>query len=172
MTPRYNWRKRYADWPEALAKLEYCARTLERVNQLDPLVSTREADEDVSSISSSVEEFYQTATKGSNEEMPPGLDGSLQAIFDDYDEGAHPEMEPLSAAELILRLEREIVANVYRWTGHFPEATRHLIQSLAERASQLQQVYPKERETELTVAVTTLVTSLAMNHVGKGSYFK
>ena len=36
------------------------------------------------------------------------------------------------------------MANVYRWTGHFPERTRVLLRHLAERAAQLQQVYPTD----------------------------
>ena len=43
---------------------------------------------------------------------------------------------------------------------------------MAERAKQLEQVYPVDHEYEVIVAFTTLVTSLAMNHVVKGTYFK
>ena len=39
-----------------------------------------------------------------------------------------------SAAELLRRLERPLLAKVYRWTGHFPERTRVLLRHLAERA--------------------------------------
>ena len=35
------------------------------------------------------------------------------------------------AAMLIRRFERELTANVYRWTGHFPEYTRALLRHLA-----------------------------------------
>ena len=62
------------------------------------------------------------------------------------------------------------MANVYRWTGHFPERTRELLRRMAERADQLRQVYPEGREMEAAVALTTLVTALAMNHVHRGTY--
>ena len=39
------------------------------------------------------------------------------------------------------------MANVFRWTGHFPERTRLLLRYLAERAAQLQQGYAADRET-------------------------
>ena len=42
---------------------------------------------------------------------------------------------------------------------------------LAQRADALQQVYPTAAETQAIVGVTILVTSLAMNHVHRGSYF-
>lgn len=90
----------------------------------------------------------------------------LRAIFDDLnesDEGATHETRP--AAELIRRHERQLMAAVFRWTGHFPEKTRSLVRDLAKRAEALKQVYPKDAEDEAVVAVTTLVTSLAMNFV-------
>jgi hypothetical protein len=63
------------------------------------------------------------------------------------------------------------MATVFRWTGHFPEKTRSLIRDLAKRAETLKQVYPIDAEEEALVGVTTLVTSLAMNFVHRGSYF-
>ena len=63
------------------------------------------------------------------------------------------------------------MAAVFRWTGHFPEKTRSLIRDLAKRAEALKQVYPHDAEEDGVVAVTTLVTSLAMNFVHRGAYF-
>jgi hypothetical protein len=63
------------------------------------------------------------------------------------------------------------MADVFRWTGHFPERTRALVRHLAQRAEALGQVYPKAKENEAIVGVTILVTSLAMNYVHRGSYF-
>src|SRR5207244_13165133 len=102
---------------------------------------------------------------------PPGLDGALRAIFEDLGEaerGSSAERRPASG--LIRRLERALMADVYRWTGHFPEHTRLLLRHLAERADGLKLVYPPDREWQAAVALTTLVTALAMNHVRHGSY--
>jgi hypothetical protein len=68
-------------------------------------------------------------------------------------------------------LEKPLMADVFRWTGHFPERTRSLMRYLAQRADALGQVYPRKAETEAVVSVTILVTSLAMNYVHRGSYF-
>ena len=173
MTPHYDWRAAYVDWPEALAKLDYCNRTMAALNQRDPEVTVTENEEDVSELTGSLEEFYRNADGVSDDPLPPGLDGALQAIFEDFGE---PEDLSSSAprrpaSELLLRLERDLVANVYCWTGHFPELTRRLVRHLAERARQLDQVYPADREAAVAVALTTLITSLAMNHVYRGNYF-
>lgn len=172
MTPRGNWRAAYADWPEALAKLEYCDRAMAKLNESAPPVTATELDEDVSELASSLEDYYRTSDGIDGDPLPPGLDGALQAIFQDFDE-PDPSSTAVSrrpAAELLLQLERELAANVYRWSGHFPESTRRLVLHLADRARELKQVYPADQEPAVIVAVTTLVTTLAMNHVIRGSY--
>lgn len=169
MTPDLDWRADYADRPEALAKLEYCARTLAALADQEPLLSAEDADEDVSEMASPLAEYYGT-TGGA--ELPAGLDGSLRAIFENLGtwEDTSTTAPRVPAADLLRRLEQDVPANVYRWTGHFPEHTRALLRHLAVRAEQLQQVYPADREWQASLAVTTLVTALAMNHVHRGSY--
>jgi hypothetical protein len=45
-----------------------------------------------------------------------------------------------------------------------------MIRHLAKLADDMKQVYPADRESEATVALTTLVTALAMNYVHRGTY--
>ncbi len=160
MTPALDWRAEYAGWPEALAKLEYCDRTMKLLAARDPKVTATESDEDVGDLPYSLDDFYRGSPAA--EEFPPGLDGALRTIFEG-DGGA--------AAALIGRLERPLMANVYRWTGHFPERTRSLLRHLARRAGELKLAYPAGGEGEAALALTTLVTALAMNHVHRGRYW-
>jgi hypothetical protein len=171
MTPGKDWRATYANWATALAKVQYCDRTMKLLNEREPDVTATEADEDVSTLVESVEDFYK-ADDSDTEAPPPGLDGALLGIFEDYGEMADKTTTAprQPAADLMRRIERQVMDNVYRWTGHFPERTRRLVRHLAERAKQLRQVYPEDRETEATIAVTTLVASLAMNYVFRGTY--
>ena len=168
MTPGLDWRAAYADWPEALGKLEYCDRAMASCNAREPLVKATERDVDVSEIPVSLEQ-YCGEPEEPDEGWPPGLDDALRAIFEDFgapdDAGARRP-----ASELIQRLKRDLVKNVYRWTGHFPEPARDLVQHLADRAKALDQVYPADREGAVTVAITTLITTLAMNRVCRGNY--
>jgi hypothetical protein len=170
MTPGLDWRSEYDDRPAVLAKLSYCDRTMTRLRETDPLVTRDTVDEEVSEITYSLDQFYRD-TSISEAELPVGLDGALKAIFEDLGVPEDSSTAPrLPAAGLIRRLERTLMANVYKWTGHFPERTRALVRHLAERAEKLNQVYPADREGPATVALTTLVTGLAMNHVHSGSY--
>jgi hypothetical protein len=171
MTPGLDWRKEYGGWPVAAAKLAYCERTMAAIRDRQPVVTAADLDEDVGEIEYSIDQYYRTAAASASE-MPPGLDGALLAIFEDLggDEGMSLEAPLAPAAALIHRLEPELMANVFRWTGHFPERTRVLLRYLAERAAQLQQGYATTRETTAIVGLTTLVTGLAMNYVQRGSY--
>jgi hypothetical protein len=172
MTPGHDWRADYADWPEALAKLEFCDRIMAEVNQQDPPITAVERDDDVNQLTRSLESYYGLEDDGESDPLPPGLAGALRAIFEDFGGPEDPtsQEQRLPADALILRMERELVANIFRWTGHFPEPTRRLVRHLAERARALDQVYPADREADAMIAITTLVASLAMNHVFKGSY--
>jgi hypothetical protein len=173
MTPGIDWRREYEGWPEALAKLSYCERSVARILDRDPLVTDAEPDEDVAEIDYSVGEYYEheAAEPAETAVFPPGLDGALRAIFERLRDPAAPGDAPLcTAGSLIRSLERDLMENVFRWTGHFPERTRGLLHHLAERASQLELGYSLSQEGAATVALTTFVAALAMNHVHRGSY--
>jgi hypothetical protein len=171
MTPGLDWRAEYSGWPVAYAKLSYCSRAMSSLRDRDPLVTSSELDEDVGEIEYSLDQYYGR-NSDSPGELPPGLDGALRAIFEDLGTyGPQTLEQPLRpAADLIRRLEPELMANVFRWTGHFPERTRVLLRYLTERAAVLDQGYPADREDSAIIALTTLVTGLAMNHVQRGSY--
>jgi hypothetical protein len=166
-----DWRAEYGDWPEALAKLEYCHRTMQALAEREPMVTAAALDEDVSQLSYSVEDYYRR-TPAVEEPFPHGLDGALRAIFEDLDmpEEAPADIPRKPASMLIRQFERDLIANVYRWTGHFPEYTRALLRHLEVRAEALQQVYPESLEASALLALTTLVTALALNHVYRGTY--
>jgi hypothetical protein len=98
-----------------------------------------------------------------------GLDGALKAIFEEF-EAREGDARQRSAADLLRRLRPQLASDVYRWTGHFPERTQQLLRRLAERLETLGQHYPGHAETAAAVALTALVTALAMNHVVHGTY--
>ncbi len=165
MTPGLDWRAEYADRPTALAKLLLCAGLMRELAGTPPLVTDDAPDEEVATLGLSLDDFYRgwdAATPGA----PPGLDGSLRALF-----AHHGRASPLGDAALLVRkLEATLCTEVYRWTGHFPERTRPLVRQLAERAAALELRYATGDEAHITVALTALVTALSMNYVHHGSY--
>src|SRR5437764_1280059 len=124
LRPGPDWRAEHVGWPTPLAELEYYDRRLQELADRPPLVTAVELDEDVGELKTTLDEVSgQPAT---DEAMPPGLDGALQAIFEDVDapDGRAGDVPRKPAAELIRRLRNELAAAIYRWTGHFPERTR------------------------------------------------
>jgi hypothetical protein len=173
MTPGFDWHAEYAGWPVALAKLEHCDRAMAALADREPLVTDDELDEDVGEIQYSLEHYYgKYYGSAPQEDLPPGLDGALRSIFEDLGrwEDLSTDAPRQPASDLIRRLARDLPADVYRWTGHFPERTRVILEGLARRAEELRQVYPADREMPAVMGITTLVTALAMNHVHTGKY--
>jgi hypothetical protein len=169
LTPGGAWRTEYADWPVALAKLAYCDEVVRRIGDLEPLVTDEERDEDVGDIAYTLGEFYREHDDDPEEvALPRGIDGALRDTFAGL--GPRPGQGDASAAALLRRLERELTAQVYRWTGHFPERTRALVRRLAGRAEEMALSYGPEHETAAVVAVTALVAALAATHVTRGRY--
>jgi hypothetical protein len=166
MTPGYDWRTRYARWPGALQKLEYCDRTIAALREREPLVVQQEADEDVGVLTTSLDEFYRGLVTAGGE-FPAGLDEALEEVFQGL---STPPGKGRPAAELIRREERDLIDQIFQWTGHFPERTRLLLRHMAERAEQTGICYSPDREREAAVALAVFVTALAMNHIARGSY--
>lgn len=173
MTPGGHWREDYREYDGALAKLNYCDRLLASLRTTPPLVAVHEVDEDVGELTYSIDSYYQRQATVATEHLP-GLDGSLRTIFLDWEEWDAKETAPSErarAGDLIRRVENDLLDEVFRWTGHFPERTKDLTQQLAQRADVLDQWYVVSREAAMIVALTTYVSSLASNFVHHGSYF-
>jgi hypothetical protein len=170
MTPGLDWRAEYADWPVARAKLDYCDRIMAALAGLDPVVTDDATDLDVGEIDRSLDEYYVDLDgDGVPDPIPPGLDGALRSIFEGPARPG-PDAGRRPASALIARFEAELIADVYRWTGHFPERTRPLLLHLAARADSLGLGYPADREPATLLGLTCFLTVLAMNYVTGGSY--
>ncbi len=165
MTPNLDWRAQYAKWPGALRKLEYCDRTMLELVDREPVVTKAELDDDVANLSMSLEQYYRESM-GVLSERPQELDAMLTTVFAD----AEKTGVRLAASDLIRKLEREVPANVFQWTGHMPERTRWLLDAMAERADALALTYRVDQADVLTIALTSLVTALAMNWLQSGKY--
>src|SRR5205823_12497040 len=57
MTPGLDWRRVYRNRPTALAKLDYCDRTLAELRDRDPPVTAEDPDEDVGDLAFSLDQY-------------------------------------------------------------------------------------------------------------------
>lgn len=167
VTPGRDWRAEYAKWPGAIRKLEYCDRVMREIieRERDPVTTSTELDEDVASLNISLEQFYGGESK-STETRVAELDTMLKTVFADSGSG----LVRLAVSDLIRRAERDVPATVFQWTGHLPERTKALLDELAARADALELTYDVDEEIRLAMALTILVTTLAMNWVQSGRY--
>src|SRR5262249_34067683 len=121
MTPGYDWRVAYASRPGALAKLQLCDRLLPGVTDREPDATQTYLDVEVSEVSCPLQEFYDEESNGdeagAGPVLAPALDAPLRGIFEDFGdrEDLSSDAPRFPAGELIRRLERDLVADVYRW---------------------------------------------------------
>ncbi|MBI3270929.1 MAG: putative zinc-binding metallopeptidase [Planctomycetes bacterium] len=80
LTPGSNWRELHVDAPGALAKLEYCERTMASVRERDPDVTSTDLDVDAREIRRTLQEYYDDVQVGETT-IPRSLDGDLRGIF-------------------------------------------------------------------------------------------
>jgi hypothetical protein len=170
LTPGLEWRERFADSPGALAKLEYCARTMEALRDVTPEVTSAQIDYDTREIKATVQEFYESIDLG-EAKIPRSLDGDLQIIF------ARRHVDPPTAnarlgdASLLLKRNRDFFANsVYRWTGVDPSLVGPLVTHLSKRAAALKVQYPLNERDEILVDLSGFLTALAMNYQYTGKF--
>jgi hypothetical protein len=169
MTPRLDWRELYADSPRALAKLEYCERTMGALQDREPEVFNTELDFEAKDMRATVQEFYAGFQAG-EVKIPKSLDGDLRVIFARAKPGL-PEQAGARTGEaaLLLRRQRDFLANsVYRWTGVDPAIMQPVIAHLVQRARELKLVYPLSQRDEVLVELSGFLTTLAMNYVYTG----
>ena len=125
LTPERDWRTEYADWPVALSKLDYCAKTICRLGDADPAVTTTELDEDVTKMEISLEQFY-AAQDAEPQEFRHHLDAALRTIFEDYGrpEDRSSTAERLPASSIVREAERQSWPKCIAGPGTSPSARK------------------------------------------------
>ena len=101
---------------------------------------------------------------------PPGLDGMLRSIFEDL---GRPELAPadaprLPASDLLRRLERDLIGRRLPLDRLLPRADPPADPPPRRAGRGSARSIPVGPRGDRVVAVTTLVTALAMNHVCAG----
>jgi hypothetical protein len=170
MKPDLDWRSLYADSPGALAKLEYCARTLEHLREVTPEVTSTQIDYDTKEIKATVQEFYEGFDLG-DIKIPRSLDGDLQVIFARHAAAPEAASARVGDAALLLRRQEDFLADsVYRWTGVDPSLVQPLVRHLSTRAATLELKYALSERDEVLVELSGFLTALAMNYQYKGRF--
>jgi hypothetical protein len=114
LTPRSNWRKRYAGWP-ALKKLEYVDELMDEIAGTKPLVTRRVRVDPLSSLTQTLAEHYEQKRAHYSVEYPKFYDRDLRRIFSDDPQHRRSQ----SAASFLRRNRAKIRQVVSKWTGEY-----------------------------------------------------
>ena len=173
MTPGLDWRKEYGGIGVAGGRGQagLLRRTMAAIRDRDPVVTAAELDEDVGEIEYSLGQYYRD-DRDRRRDMPPGLDGACCAIFEDLGRRrgdvarraarpgrrAHPPARARAHGQR-LPLDRPLPRADPGAAALPGRARRAPAAGLRAHAGDA-----------AIVALTTLVTGLAMNYVQRGSY--
>ena len=164
LSPRSNWRKRYAGWP-ALKKLEYVDELMGRIAGRRPLVTTREFVDPASRMRKTLREHYTAKRKHYGIDYPDFFERDLRRLFSDA-----PEYRKAPSAARILRLNRkEIRRNVGRWTGTYQYTIDQVLQDMIDLASELGLRLTKTAE-QTIMDFTVLLAVHTMNYLHSGRH--
>jgi hypothetical protein len=156
LSPRSNWRKRYADWP-ALQKLLYVDELMASLAGVKPPHKPRIEVDPISSLSITLGEHYQEKRDRYAVDTPTVFDRELTRIFSD--DPAHRNA-PLAAA-LIRRNRSEIRRSVARWTGEYPLALDAALDDIIDRSRALKLRAPGN-EQRVRLELTALLSTKAV----------
>jgi hypothetical protein len=166
LTPRSQWRKRYAGWG-ALEKLQYVDRIARKISNVEPLRRRGRTDITVDEMESTVGDFYRLTMP---EEIPLhelALDTDLADIFN-----ASPKRRKgVRAAHEMLREHRKpIIDKVAYWSGVQRPIVKRLVEAICKRVEELDLRVDVRREADHLMEFTVYATALSMNYLVRGKF--
>ncbi len=114
LTPRSNWRKRYAGWP-ALKKLQYVDELMTEIATEKPVLTRRLHVDPLSRLTQTLAEHYEKKREHYAIDYPKIYDRDLRRIF-----SADPRHHRSPAASAFLRRNRARIRQIVsKWTGEY-----------------------------------------------------
>ena len=163
LSPRSNWRKRYAGWP-AMRKLEYMDELMREVATKRPRVTSRARVEPLVKIKKTLGEYYAEKQKRYGSEYPDFFDSDLRKLFSDAPEAAANE----TAASFLRGIRPEIRRTVSRWTGHNQYNLDLLLKDVMGRCRELKlRLAGPPEQTKIDLVIMLTVNSMEFLYTGR-----
>ena len=157
LSPRSNWRKRYADWP-ALAKLEYVDALMGEIAGQEPLRQKRREVDPLNKLKGTLGEHYEHKRERYAVDTPSVFDRDLRRIFSEEPRHARAP----HASSVIRRNRALIIRSVSKWTGEYPVALDAAIDDMIARCRALKLRAPGS-EHQIRLEITAMLSSRAMH---------
>jgi hypothetical protein len=155
LSPRSNWRKRYADWP-ALKKLEYVDELMQELEDVRPPAKKRYDVDPISTQTMTLAKYYEKKLERYAIDGPSIFDRDLTRIFSDDPRHSETPM----ASSFIRRNRSEIRRAVARWSGEYPLTLDAALDDIINRCRVLKLRAPgaeRQLRLDLTAMLTTKV---------------
>ena len=153
LTPRSNWRTRYADWP-ALKKLIYVDELMAEIAGEPPLLTSRAEVDPLGKLAMTLGEHYRRKLEHYAVGTPTTYDRDLLRIFSR--DPRHRRAPP--AATFIRHNRTRIRQLVSRWTGEYQLTLDWVLNDMIQRCREMKLRAPGA-ERQLRLDFTVLLTA-------------
>jgi hypothetical protein len=158
LSPRSDWRNRYADWP-ALKKLEYVDALMQEIANRKPRLQRRVKVDPISTLKQTLEEYYERKRASYSSDAPRTYDRDLLRIFSN-DPKRHRSP---TAASFLMRNRAKMRLLVGKWTQEHQLTLDSILEDMIARCRELKlrAVGPEAKlRTEFTVLWTAQTVHL------------
>lgn len=166
LDPDINWKKEYARWPTALAKLKYVDQLAKESIKARNTAEKGRLPSDVRNLKTTLAKYYQKRKREHADEYPDFYDSDLRKIFNG---DVSLSKRDFSAARFMHRQRKSIVSTVAWATSERKFTIDGLVKRLTERCEKLELKLGKP-ETQTTMEVASFLTSLVKNYLFTGKF--
>jgi hypothetical protein len=153
LSPRSNWRRRYADWP-ALKKLEYVDELMSEIAGSQPLLRRRVKVDPLNRLGKTLGEYYKKKLAHYATSAPRTYDRDLLRIF-----SADPRHRRSPPAAAFIRNNRARLRRlVSKWTGEYQLTLDAVLDEMIDRCQELK-LRAVGSERKLRLDFTVLLTA-------------
>jgi hypothetical protein len=153
LSPRSDWRHRYADWP-ALKKLVYVDELMTEIAAEKPVLTRRIKVDPLSRLTHTLAEHYEKKLAHYTVEAPKTYDRDLLRIFSD-----DPRHQAAPAASAFLRRNRAKIRRlVAKWTGEYQLTLDAVLDDMIARCRELR-LRAVGSERQMKMDITVLLTA-------------
>lgn len=156
LTPRYNWRKRYAGWA-ALEKLEYVDELMGELAGVKPIARRRIEVDAIGKLPGTLAQHYDHKRERYAVDSPTVFDRDLRRIFSEEPRHASAPL----ASTVIRRNRAQIIRSVARWTGEYPVALDAALDDMIDRCRALKLRAPGADQ-QVRLDLTAMLSSKAV----------
>ena len=167
LTPKSDWQARYKGW-KALDKLQYVDELMEDIRDREPLVRKGKKYWQVSSLRTTLKNYYKKKRHFYAEEFLDFHDRNLQRIFSRKES---KRSNVSAAAALIGKYRKDLLNNVSAWTGEKKYIIDALLETIMDRCRE-RKLAVAEPEEVAVLKIATYVTTLIMNYIHTGRFAK